>query len=705
MGNTTKQNKTENKQVISFWGKLKIRYKILLIMIPVAVIPLIIIVSFTSAKIYNHLKEQGQENYTAYISQVTKNINFVYGQYARTMSNMLEIPALIHAFNVPPYNNEQTEKNVDTQMIGDVNTRGGLRQTFEEKIDGILYVVELDRKSLADNKDYKEHLTVAGQTRINMDLLQQDPLFLKLKKDNTLRLVFGRLQSGVIPSDTYGDAPVMIYPYYAVPPENPEDTFDKFLLVTLAPGFLEQFYQDVSALQYGTLYILDTNNQIISFNHPKDNDDYSFENDPKTGKPRYILEEGDDKHGYGGLTFKDYTMLNIDNSILDTEYVQNTLNELENDQDIIYTEHHITYNGKQFLMILGFEQQSQTKYVYFYPVKQFQKPIEAVVRIIIIISLLMVVIIAVISVLFSLTITNPIKALLDATKVVTQGNYNHFIKTNYDDEIGDLSSNFNQMIRNIKSYQDRLLSAEREKSEMELASRIQTSLSPAIPSKEYYDITAVMLPAAEVGGDYYDLIQEDNGRIWFGIGDVSGHGLTSGLIMMMAQTAFNTILLNDPDINSDKLVSHVNKVMYQNIKQRLGEDHFMTLSFMVANPDGTVCTAGCHLDILVWRNATKKVERIVTNGIWLGLIPDIEDNTTTTTFKLESGDFMFLYTDGLIEASDANNKLYDMDRLIEKLEEFGAMPVKDIEEHIISDVYTFMNEQKDDITFVIARKV
>ena len=175
--------------------------------------------------------------------------------------------------------------------------------------------------------------------------------------------------------------------------------------------------------------------------------------------------------------------------------------------------------------------------------------------------------------------------------------------------------------------------------------------------------------------------------------------------MMMAQTAFNTILLNDPDINSDKLVSHVNKVMYQNIKQRLGEDHFMTLSFMVANPDGTVCTAGCHLDILVWRNATKKVERIVTNGIWLGLIPDIEDNTTTTTFKLESGDFMFLYTDGLIEASDANNKLYDMDRLIEKLEEFGAMPVKDIEEHIISDVYTFMNEQKDDITFVIARKV
>ncbi|MBQ3923518.1 MAG: SpoIIE family protein phosphatase [Spirochaetales bacterium] len=705
MSNETKKGETKKKGFLSFWEKLKIRYKILFIMIPVAVIPLIIIVSFTSAKIYNHLKEQGRANYTAYISQVTKNINFVYGQYARTMSNMLEIPALIQAFNAPPYNNEQTEKNVDIQMIGDVNTRGGLRQTFEEKIDGILYVVELDRKSIADNKDYKEHLTVTSQTRLNIDLLLKDPLFLKLKNNNAERLVFGRLSEGVINSDIYGNAPVMIYPYYAVPPENPEDTFEKFLLVTLAPGFLEQFYKDVAALQYGTLYILDTNNNIVSYNHPRDDDDYSFHTDEKTGKPRYILSEGDDRHGYGGLSFDDYRMLNIDNTILQTEYVRKTLEELETDQDVIYEEHYIEYNNKQFLMILGYEQQSKTKYVYFYPVKQFQKPIEAVVRIIIFISFLMVIIIAVISVLFSLTITNPIKALLDATQVVTQGNYNHFIKTDYEDEIGDLSNNFNQMIRNIKSYQDRLLSAEREKSEMELASRIQTSLSPAIPSKEMYDITAVMLPAAEVGGDYYDLIEEDNGRIWFGIGDVSGHGLTSGLIMMMAQTAFNTILLNEPDISSDKLVSHVNKVMYQNIKQRLGEDHFMTLSFMVANPDGTVCTAGCHLDILVWRNATKKVERIVTNGIWLGLIPDIEDNTTPTTFKLESGDFMFLYTDGLIEAADANNKLYDMDRLIEKLEEFGSMPVKDIEEHIISDVYTFMDEQKDDITFVIARKV
>jgi sigma-B regulation protein RsbU (phosphoserine phosphatase) len=144
--------------------------------------------------------------------------------------------------------------------------------------------------------------------------------------------------------------------------------------------------------------------------------------------------------------------------------------------------------------------------------------------------------------------------------------------------------------------------------------------------------------------------------------------------------------------------------MYQNIKQRLGEDHFMTLSFMVANPDGTVCLSGCHLDVLIYRSKTKKVERFVTSGVWLGLIPDIEENTEQLKFKLEQNDFMFLYTDGLIECTNENNEQFDMPRLISKLEEYGEMNVNDIGEHIISDVYSFMKEQKDDITFVIARK-
>ena len=144
--------------------------------------------------------------------------------------------------------------------------------------------------------------------------------------------------------------------------------------------------------------------------------------------------------------------------------------------------------------------------------------------------------------------------------------------------------------------------------------------------------------------------------------------------------------------------------MYQNIKQRLGEDHFMTMAMIVADPDGMVNHSGAHLDILVYRYATKTVERIETGGVWLGLIPEIDENTMVSSFKLEKNDTFLLYTDGLIEATNENNELYDMDRLCEKFRELGERPVKEIEDEIISDVFSFMHEQKDDITFVVARK-
>ncbi|HNZ25673.1 MAG TPA: SpoIIE family protein phosphatase [Spirochaetota bacterium] len=691
-----------------FWSYLKIRSKLIFIILPTAIIPLVVVVSFTSWRLYNHLENQGRESYSTLIQQVSKNVEFLYNQNARTLSNMLDIPALVEGFRVAEYKSAQDEIDIGQMMIGNVTTRGGLRNTFEEKIEGMLYVVELDKKSINDKTDYKQHLLIDNQIRLDIDLLLKDPLFLKLKSDNKVKLVFGRLTEGII-TGIYADSPVMIYPYYAVPPEKETDTFTKFLLVALKPGFLSSFYNEIESLNFGTLYVLDSFNNVMSFNHPLEEEDFVFDNEKKT----YIFDKETEKsiidyekdEKVDLMNFDDYKMLNVDSAILQTPQVNELLTKMaEGDMDVFYEKNIVTHNNEKYLTVLGFGEDSQTKYVYFHPVKQFQKPIVAVVRIIVLFSGIMILLIVLISYMFSKTFTRPINTLVSATHVVAQGNYNHFIESKYNDEIGILSENFNQMIKNIKAYQDRLLSAEREKSELELASKIQTCLLPAIPQREHYDITATMIPAAEVGGDYYDLIGETNGRIWFGIGDVSGHGLTSGLIMMMAQTAFNTILLNDPTISSDKLVAQVNKVMYQNIKQRLGEDHFMTISFMVANPDGTVQLSGCHLDVLIYRSKTKKVERLETNGVWLGLIPDIEKSTVESSFKLEQGDLFFLYTDGLIECTNAKDEQYDMERLIKKLEEIGDKPVKDIEEEIINDVFHFLKEQKDDITFVVARK-
>jgi serine phosphatase RsbU (regulator of sigma subunit) len=112
--------------------------------------------------------------------------------------------------------------------------------------------------------------------------------------------------------------------------------------------------------------------------------------------------------------------------------------------------------------------------------------------------------------------------------------------------------------------------------EMELAKKLQTVLLPKGPAIPGYHITAHMKPAAEVGGDYYDIINEE-GRDWLVIGDVSGHGVPAGLIMMMAQTAIRTAIRMNPDLPPSRLLSVINGILTGNIK-RLDENRYMTIT-------------------------------------------------------------------------------------------------------------------------------
>jgi serine phosphatase RsbU (regulator of sigma subunit) len=691
------------------WRLLKIRWKLFVIILPTAIIPLVVVIIFSSLRIYSHLENQGGEYYATLLTQVKTNMEFVYNQYARTFSNIFEIPGVKNGLTAPSYRSKSQELAIRREIIGEEAVEGGLRNTVEEKIDGYVFIYESDRKSRVDGKDYVVHKVTGDSYLPDYEKLIQDPLFTRIKEDNNIRMIFGSLGDSVIPGEDTSTMPVVIFPYYLTPPTREDDTFEKFLLVLLKKDFIPNFYQEIESLQYGTLYILDQFDNIISRNHPGPLDFYPFDQDRMV----YTLGDNQENDPESLLGFSEYQMLNSDPAILESSDVIQLLERLAletsgeiivEEESIFESKNYVSFNKKRFLTVVEYGEDSNTKFIYFHPIKQIQKPILEIISILFVITAGVILLIIIISYLFSKTFTNPIKILVDATKVIAQGDYNHYIKTRSTDEIGDLSENFNKMIKNIKVYQDKLLSAEREKSELELASRIQTCLLPTIPERKFYDITATMIPAAEVGGDYYDLIGEAGGRIWFGIGDVSGHGLTSGLIMMMAQTAFNTILLNEPSISSNDLIVQVNKVMYQNIKQRLGEDHFMTLSFMVAEPDGRVKFAGAHLDVLVYRAKTGEVERIETSGVWLGLIPDIEQNTPESTLKLEKDDVMMLYTDGLIEATDTKNQQYDMPRLMEILGRLGKEPVKVIEETIIEDVFSFLDEQKDDITFVIARK-
>jgi len=238
------------------------------------------------------------------------------------------------------------------------------------------------------------------------------------------------------------------------------------------------------------------------------------------------------------------------------------------------------------------------------------------------------------------------------------------------------------------------------RNEMELAKKIQTCLLPEKPEISGYEIAVSCDPSEEVGGDYYDVISVA-GYDWIVIGDVSGHGVTAGLVMMMVQTAIHTVLNENPETEPSHLLSVINKTIYNNI-ELMSESKHMTIIVLAAGKDGRFSFSGLHEDILIRRAETGEVEVVESDGMWIGLEPDISKFLSDDTLKLESGDCMVLFTDGITEAICKEGKLFGDERLIRVIEESGEESASEIRENIINALE--FCEKPDDVTLVVMKR-
>ncbi len=219
------------------------------------------------------------------------------------------------------------------------------------------------------------------------------------------------------------------------------------------------------------------------------------------------------------------------------------------------------------------------------------------------------------------------------------------------------------------------------------------------------EIEATMLTAEEVGGDYYDVLHHDDGTLWLGIGDVSGHGVTPGLIMLMAQTIHTTVATHLQHRPSD-VVTTINRILYHNVRQRLGEDHFMTFTALKYLGEGQFEHAGAHLTMIVYRRAAREIELIKTEGVFLNFIPDISGVTKNASFTLDIGDVLVLYTDGLTESFAPNGAMLDLGGFQSIVMLHAEEPLLTMRNSILSDVLNWcQQERKDDMTLLLVRRV
>ena len=208
-----------------------------------------------------------------------------------------------------------------------------------------------------------------------------------------------------------------------------------------------------------------------------------------------------------------------------------------------------------------------------------------------------------------------------------------------------------------------------------------------------------MLPAKEVGGDYYDLITTSDNELWVTIGDVSGHGVESGLIMMMTQTSVSTSVQHSPGITPSRVLSGVNAVLKENIA-RLGANRYVTLSALRLR---NVQVAGLHQDIIHYQAATATTRRVATTGTWLGIIDDATPYLSDLDLEIADQDIVLLFTDGVTEAVNEEGELYGQERLEQSLQRGSHLDLPRLLATLVDEVTKYQAAQADDITLVLVR--
>ncbi len=300
----------------------------------------------------------------------------------------------------------------------------------------------------------------------------------------------------------------------------------------------------------------------------------------------------------------------------------------------------------------------------------------------------------------------PVGKLVKFTDQITSsGNFHQqAIEMSTGDEIEDLANSFNYMLEELDRYIDNLAKVTSEKerigAELSVASHIQSSMLPCIfpafPERKEFDIYASMDPAKEVGGDFYDFFMVDERHVAVVVADVSGKGVPAALFMVIGKT-----LLKDhtrPGVPPGKVFSDVNNLLCGSNSEGMFITAFEGVLDLVT---GEFCYVNAGHEVpYICRKGENFVPYRVRPGFVLAGMEDIRYREGN--LQLEPGDRIFLYTDGIPEATDGKNEMYGSSRLEEALNCHREKTPEELLPEIKRDVELFVKDapQFDDITML-----
>jgi hypothetical protein len=246
----------------------------------------------------------------------------------------------------------------------------------------------------------------------------------------------------------------------------------------------------------------------------------------------------------------------------------------------------------------------------------------------------------------------------------------------------------------------RIAERERQRVELETARRIQSSILPDLPpSLNGVEIAHAYLPASEVGGDFYDVLALEDGRLAIAVGDVAGHGVSSGLVMSMAKSALAVQVTFDPDVPA--VFNTLNRTVFQTARKRL----LATLCYALLDPKKRELVYASAGHLFPYRiSIAGDVEALESVAYPLGVRGKLVVEPRTA--HLAAGDTLFLFSDGIIEARpEGSTEVFGFDRLEQSLSVHARLGVEWLRDAVLADVARFTGPapREDDQTIVVLR--
>lgn len=333
------------------------------------------------------------------------------------------------------------------------------------------------------------------------------------------------------------------------------------------------------------------------------------------------------------------------------------------------------------------------------PIKEvYQNPLFSIFISSVITFIVFVVLLIRVYILIKKCVVSKIKNVNSSLAEIADGNLNVDVNIRSSIEFSELSDSINNMGDSLKKYNEK--EREQIQKELKLAETVQLSAIPTIfppfPDRTEFDLHAVMQPAKTVGGDFYDFFFIDDDILAFMIADVSGKGIPAAMFMMKAKTIIK---------NQAKMGVPLKTVMQKandSLYQENSSGMFVTvwIGFLnVRTGHLTYINAG-HNKPLIYRQNEGYFFIKDKSGIAVALMDDFNYKVFETNLK--AGDKIFLYTDGVTEANNADEELYTEAELLNFLNKTGDCPAKELCEKVKDEVVRFSDgaEQFDDITML-----